>query len=75
MGRVHKHMQSISNTAMQGVGHNIQIQDNIFVILKHIQTKMSACFDSIILFILWGLISWQGGWSVLHVDSWCVHQE
>ena len=55
---------------MQGVGHDVQIQDYVFVIiLKPIQTKISV---STLLFILQDLISWQGGWSVLHMDSWCV---
>jgi len=44
---------------MQGVGHNVQIQDYAFVILKPIQTKIRSV--STLLFILWRLISWQGG--------------
>ena len=38
-------------------------------ILKPIQTKISVCFDPI---NLRGLISWQGGWLILHVHYWCA---
>jgi len=33
---------------MQGVEHNVQIQDYVSVNLKPIQTKISVCFDPII---------------------------
>ena len=57
---------------MQGVGHNVQIQDYVFVILKPIQTKISVCFDPIIYppgshQLAGRLVCLQ-----LHMDSWCV---
>jgi len=75
VGRVHKHMHYISNSpAMQGVSHNVQIQDYVikFVILKPIQTKRSVCFDPIIYppgshQLAGRLVCLQ-----LHMDSWCV---
>jgi len=57
---------------MQGVGHNVQIQDYVFVILKPIQTKISVCFNPIIYppgshQLAGRLVCLQ-----LHMDSWCV---
>jgi len=57
---------------MQGVGHNVQIQDYAFVILKSIQTKISICFDPIIYPLGSHQLAGRLVCLQLHMDSWCV---
>jgi len=60
---------------MQGVNHNVQIQDYIFVILKPIQTKISVCFDPIIYPLESHQLAGRLVCLQLHMDSWCMRQE
>ena len=57
---------------MQGVGHNFQIQDYAFVILKPIQTKISICFNPIIYPLGSHQLAGRLVCLQFHMDSWCV---
>ena len=67
-----QHQTSVLQDDVQGVGHNVQIQDYVFVILKPIKTKISVCFDPIIYPLGSHQLAGRLVCLQLHMDSWCV---